>query len=89
MKVECNTSDYAYGAILSQKEDDGLWHPVAYLSKALTDVERNYDVHDKELLAVIGALTAWYKYLEGHKHNVKIYTDHQNLEYLKKSQKLS
>jgi hypothetical protein len=89
MKIECDASDFAYGAILSQKEEDRIWHPVAYLSKALTEVERNYDIHDKELLAIIGSLTEWYKYLEGHKTNIKIYTDHQNLEYFKKSQKLS
>ena len=58
LRVEANTSDYATGAVLSMKDDDGKWHPCAYLSKGLNDVERNYDVHDKELLEVMCALEA-------------------------------
>jgi hypothetical protein len=56
MQVETDTSDFAYGSILSQLEDDGKWHPVAYISKALSNAERNYDVHNKELKAIIGSL---------------------------------
>jgi hypothetical protein len=78
-----------YGAILLQKEEDNKWHPVAYLSKALTDTERNYNVHDKELKGIIGSLEAWQHYLEGASNKIEIWTDHQNLEYFKKAQKLS
>jgi hypothetical protein len=58
-KVETDASDYAYGAILSQLEEDGKWHPVAYLSKSFSPAERNYNIYDKELKAIIGALETW------------------------------
>jgi hypothetical protein len=89
MRVETNASDFAYGSILSQLENDGKWHPVAYISKALTEAERNYNVHDKELKVIIGSLEQWRHYLEGARHEIKIWTDHRNLEYFKKAQKLS
>ena len=78
LRVEANASDYATRAVLSMKDDDGKWHPCAYLSKGLDDVERNYDIHDKELLGVMRALEAWCHYLEGCKHKIEIWTDHQN-----------
>ena len=74
--VEADASDYTTGAVLSMKDDDGKWHPCAYLSKGLNNVERNYDVHDKELLGVMHALKAWRHYLEGCKHKFEIWTDH-------------
>lgn len=89
LRIESDASDYAWGAILSQLEEDCKWHPVAYISKTLSEAERNYDVHDKELKAIIGALETWRHYLEGAKYPIEIWTDHRNLEYFKKSQKLS
>ena len=76
LRVESDASDYATGAILSMKDDNGKWHPCAYLSKGLNDVEQNYDVHDKELLGVMRALEAWCHYLEGCKYKFEIWTDH-------------
>lgn len=87
--VEVDASDFATGGILSQKGDDGHWHPVAYLSKALSEPERNYDIYDKELLAIICTLEAWRHYLEGAPDTVEIWTDHKNLEHFKTAQKLS
>jgi hypothetical protein len=55
-KIEVDASDYATGGVLSQEMDDGLWHPVAYYSKSMNDAERNYEIYDKELLAIIRAL---------------------------------
>lgn len=89
MKLETDASDFAWGAVLTQLEEDNKWHPVAYVSKSLTDAERNYDIHDKELKAIIGSLEAWRHYLEGTQHQIKIWTDHRNLEYFQKNQKLS
>ena len=66
---------------MSQKGTDDKWHPVAFLSKSLNEVERNYDIHDKEMLAIIRALEEWRHYLEGTKHMFEIWTDHQNLQY--------
>jgi hypothetical protein len=89
IRIECDTSDFAYGAILSQLMEDNLWHPVAYISKSFNPTEQNYDVHDKELYAIVHALEAWRYYLEGCKYQTEIWTDHKNLEYFQKSQKLS
>ena len=88
-RIEVDASDYATGGILAQQMDDGLWHPVSYLSKSLSETERNYDIHDKELLAIIRALEEWRQYVEGSPYTVEIITDHKNLEYFTNSQKLS
>ena len=87
-RVECDASDYALGAVLSQ-ERDGKWHPVAFLSKAMTDTERNYEIYDKELLAVMTALAEWRHFLMGSKHTFEVWNDHKNLEYFRKPQKLN
>lgn len=57
--VEAASSDYATGAVLSQLQSNNHWHPVAFLSRALSDVEHNYDIHDKELLTIMQALAEW------------------------------
>ena len=80
-KLEADSSNYATGAILSQEKDNGKWHPVAFMSKSFSEVERNYEIHDKEMLAIIGALDEWRHYLEGTKHTFQIWTDHKNLKY--------
>jgi len=69
--------------------NDDKWHPVAYISKSLSPAERNYDIYDKEMLAVICALEQWHHYLEGTKYPVQILTDHKNLEYFMTAQKLN
>ncbi|HEV7736662.1 MAG TPA: reverse transcriptase domain-containing protein, partial [Chlamydiales bacterium] len=87
-KVEADSSDFATGAVLSQKQGD-IWYPIAFLSKSLSEVERNYDIHDKELLAIIRALDEWRHFLEGAQYEVEIYTDHQRLIYFQTAQKLN
>ena len=57
--LECDASDYATGAVLSQQGIDGKAHPVAFYSKTLNEAERNYEIYDKELLAVVRALDEW------------------------------
>jgi hypothetical protein len=88
-KVEADSSDYATGAVLSQLGEDEKWHPVAFLSKSLSAVERNYEIHDKEMLAIIRALEEWRHYLEGTQHPFDIWTDHKNLEYFMTAKKLN
>ncbi len=80
-RVETDASDFAVGAILSQQDADGDWRPVAYYSIAMQPAERNYDIYNKELLAIVRALEAWRPYLEGNPHCVDIFSDHRNLEY--------
>ena len=70
------------GAVLSQVSlEDEKWHPVTFLSKSLSPVEWNYEIHDKEMLAIIRALQEWRHFIEGVEHQCKIWTDHKNLEY--------
>ncbi|SJL12751.1 uncharacterized protein ARMOST_16182 [Armillaria ostoyae] len=87
-RVEADASEGAIGAVLSQ-EQDGKWRPVAFLSKALTTTERNYEIYDKELLAIMLALDEWRHYLMGAAVDFEIWTDHQNLQYFRKPQKLN
>lgn len=53
--VETDASDYAIGATLSQPDEQGRLHPIAYYSRKMSPPERNYDIHDKELLAIVTA----------------------------------
>ncbi|WAQ88258.1 hypothetical protein PtA15_9A385 [Puccinia triticina] len=81
--LECDCSDFALGAVLSQVCDkDNELHPVAYLSRSLIQAERNYEMFDKELLAIVAAFKEWRHYLEGNPNRLKaiVYTDHRNLE---------
>ncbi len=87
-RVEADASEGAIGAVLSQ-EQDGKWCPVAFLSKSLTITERNYEIYDKELLAIMLALDEWRHYLMGATQDFEIWTDHQNLQYFRKPQKLN
>jgi len=68
---------------------DGKWHPVAFYSKSLFSVEQNYEIHDKEMLAIICALEEWRHFLEGTTYPVKIWTNHKNLEYFMMAKKLN
>jgi len=89
-RIEADSSDFATGAVLSQQSTtDGKWHPVAFYSKSLSSVERNYEIHDKEMLAIIRALEEWRHFLEGATHLVEIWTDHKNLEYFMTAKKLN
>ena len=64
-RVEANALNYATGGVLSMKCSDEKWRPVAFISKSLSDTERNYKIHDKEMLVVIRCLEAWRHFLEG------------------------
>jgi hypothetical protein len=84
-----DTSDFAMGAILEQPDLFNQWHPVAYFSKLLLPAEQNYDIHDKELLAIICTLESFHHYLEGHPEPFEIWMDHNNLIYFHTKQCLS
>ena len=89
MRMEMDALDYAMGGVLSMECKDGLWRPVAFLSKSLNETERNYEIHNKEILAIIRGLEAWRHLLEGVQTKFEIWTDHKNLEYFMKAQKLN
>ena len=79
--METNVLDYALVAILSAYDMEGALHPIAFHSCIFTSPELNYDVHDKELLAIFEAFKRWRHYLEGSAEPIDIVTDHKNLEY--------
>jgi len=89
MRMEVDASDYVAGGVLSIEYEDGLWRSVAFLSKSLNETKRNYEIHDKEMLAIVRGLEAWRHLLEGAQYKFKIWTDHKNLEYFIKAQKLN
>jgi len=89
-RIKADSSDFASGAVLSQQlPGEDKWHPVAFYSKSLSPVERNYEIHDKEMLTIIRALEEWRHFLEGAQHLVEIWTDHKNLEYFMTAKKLN
>jgi len=57
-RIEADTSNYAIGGVLSMKCSNELWRPVAFISKSLSNTERNYEIYDKEILAVVRCLEA-------------------------------
>jgi len=89
-QVEADSSDFTTGAVLSQQlTTDGKWHPMAFYSKSLSSVKQNYEIHDKEMLAIICTLEEWRHFLEGATHPVEIWTNHKNLEYFMTAKKLN
>jgi hypothetical protein len=69
--------------------DNLKWHPIAFYLKSFNVVERNYNIHNKEMLAVMRALEEWCHFLEGTKQKTEIWTDHKNLEYFMTVKKLN
>jgi len=89
-RIEADSSNFATGAVLSQvSSEDEKWHPVAFLSKSLSPVERNYEIHDKEMLAIIRALQEWQHFVKGTEHQCEIWMDHKNLEYFMTAKQLN
>ena len=88
-RVEVDISNYTTGEVLSMKCSNELWRPVAFISKSLSNTERNYKIQDKEMLAVVRCLEAWRHFLERTVVEFEIWTDHKNLEYFMKAQKLN
>ena len=78
-RMETNASAFTYRAVLSQKQDDGKFHPVGFMSKSMLLVERNYDAYDREVLGIVKSLEHWQYWLQGTKKPIKIITDHKNL----------
>ena len=79
--IETDASDFAIGAVLSQRDNEKRLHPVAFHSRKFQPAEINYDIHDKELLAIVDAFKQWRRYCEGAEHLIQVFTDHHNLEY--------
>lgn len=88
-RLETDASDGVVAAVLSQKDEQDNWHPVAFFSKTMQPAELNYEVHDKEMLAIIRGLDNWRAELQGSPHKIEIVTDHRALEYFMTSKNLT
>ena len=87
--VQPNASDFAIGVVLSQPNDDGPLHLVAFYSQNFTTPEINYPVYNKELAVIISAFTEWRPYLAEAQHRIQVLTDHKNLIYFTTSHTLN
>lgn len=87
--LETDASDYAIGTILSQNGEDGLLHPIAFDSRKLLPAELNYEIHDKELLAIVWAFKRWRSMLLSTSEPIQVLTDHQALVYFMTNKQLT
>jgi len=87
--VEADSSDYVTGGILSQRDADNVLRPVAFFSKRLSPAECNYEIYDKELLAIIRCFEEWRPELEGAAFPISVLSDHRNLQYFTTTKQLS
>ena len=87
--VETDTLNYVSEGILSQYDKNDILHPIAYFSKKHNPAECNYEIYDKELMAIVRAFKEWRSELEGSTYPINVITDHKNLEYFMFTKQLS
>ena len=87
--METDSSDYVNADVLSQLDDEGVLHSVAYFSRKIAPAECNYEIYDKELLAIIQCFEEWWPELKGTGLPVKVLTDYKDLEYFINTKKLT
>ena len=86
--LETDSSDYVNSGVLSQKDDDGILYSVAFYSKNLLPAECNYEIYDKELLAIIRCFEHWRPELEFSDISIKVFTDHKSLQHFMTTKEL-
>ncbi len=87
--LESDSSDYVSVEVLSQKENDDLIKSVTYFSKTLSSVECNYEIYDKELLAIIRCFEQWRAELQSVETSINVLIDHKSLKYFMTTKKLN
>jgi hypothetical protein len=96
--LQTDAPAYGVGAVLSQrgktsqtlcKRSKPTTHPIAYYSAMFTQTEQNYDIYERELLAIMKSLAHWQPYLGWTKEPFTILTDHANLQYWKAPRNLN
>ena len=87
--MKTDASDYVSGGILLQYNENDVLHPVVYFFKKHSPAECNYEIYDKELMAIVRAFKEWRPELEGSPTPVEVITDHKNLKYFMSTKQLS
>ena len=85
-RIETDASGFIIKAVISQLFHNVFygrsdWHPITFYSRKMSGAERNYEIHDSELLAIVAAFKEWRQYTEGSLYTVEILCDHKNLKY--------
>ena len=80
-RVETDASDFALGAILSTLCEDNRWHPIAFHSRKFQPAKVNYDVHDKEMTAIVAPLKGWEHLLMSVHDEIMVFSDPKNPEF--------
>ncbi len=88
-ELEVDASGFAVGTVLLQRGKDNKHHLIRYYSATLIEAERNYNIYDLELLAIVKALRNWRPFLAGSPHIITVHTDHANLQYWRQPHKIS
>jgi hypothetical protein len=87
--LECDASDYAIAGIISQYNENDKLRLIAFYGQTMISAELNCDIYDKELLAIVKCFQLWRQYLEGAKHTIQVFTNHNNLQYFTTMKQLS
>ncbi|KAH9268950.1 hypothetical protein BASA83_009084 [Batrachochytrium salamandrivorans] len=87
--LETDASDYAISGVLSQYDDSNTLRPIAFYARQMNSAEQNYEIYDKELLAVVESFKHWRHFLQSGLHPVTVLCDHKNLEYFITTKKLT
>src|SRR5258705_754783 len=87
--LETDTSKWAIGATIMQKDDSGQLHPCGYLSHALMPTECNWQIYNRELYTIIYALEEWRYLLLSTDQTITVHCDHKNLTYYRSPQCLT
>ena len=87
--VKTDTSDYVSEGILSQYNKNDILHPIAYFFKKHNSAECNYEIYDKELMAIICTFEEWRSELKGSTYSINVIMNHKNLEYFMFTKQLS
>jgi hypothetical protein len=87
--LQTDASAFAIGTTLTQLQSDGMEHPVAFFSGSLQPAEINYNIYDRELLAIVRAIRHWRHHLLGARYPFRILTDHNNLTYFREPHRIS
>ena len=74
-----DASTHALGAVVSQLDSEEKMHPITFYSRKFTPAELNYDIYEKEMLAIIDSLEHYRHLFEGLGQQITIYSDHHNL----------